>query len=91
MGAMFLNSALLLTACSTDPDVLPSPRLVYTCPQLVMYDNDQLKKIRYYYSSLEYKYPELASMISDYLSLRDSVRRCQNDATQSLIQTRSSK
>lgn len=84
---MILVSSFLLTslsACAHKPEVLPTPRLVYTCPTLQSYSQDTLTGVQNEILKNGKDVPYLLDMLSGYMSLRDAVKNCQRDSVKAL-------
>lgn len=78
-SAMILTSALGLSGCQ-QPQTLPTPRLVYTCPRIVEYSPSFLQSAHAEFLASVAKLPASSQLLSDYASLREAIRVCQSDA-----------
>lgn len=74
----------VVSACAHKPEVLPTPRLVFTCPRIRTYSGSEMTDM--YNESLIYgkKIPALMGLVSEDMSLRDAARRCQKDSASAL-------
>lgn len=73
-----------LAACAHKPVILPTPRLVYTCPSLPVYSNETMTKAYSEISEHGKEVPALLEIVKGDSVLRDAVRECQKDAAMAM-------
>lgn len=79
------SAALLLSACAHHPEVLPTPKLIYTCPRVKNYPQVFLNEVARETETYGKEVPALVVLSTDYSSMRKAARACQKDASTALV------